>query len=63
MVANDFAAIAKRLKEIQQEVAAENAARPTLQPDAEHQPESLLGQAGRRFMNAARRQVATISLR
>lgn len=38
-VADDFAAIAKRLKEIQQEVAAETAAaHSSRQPDAEHQP-------------------------
>jgi hypothetical protein len=38
-VANDFAAIAKRLKEIQQEVAAEAAARTSQTADAERQPE------------------------
>jgi hypothetical protein len=38
-VADDFAAIAKRLKEIQQEVAAEAAARVRDQRDAEYQPE------------------------
>jgi hypothetical protein len=38
-VADDFAAIAKRLKEIQQEVAAETAAaQSSRQPDAERQP-------------------------
>ena len=39
-VADDFAAIAKRLKEIQQEVAAQTAARSSVQPDAERQQES-----------------------
>jgi hypothetical protein len=39
-VADDFAAIAKRLKEIQQEVAAQTAARSSSQPDAEGQQES-----------------------
>lgn len=39
-VADDFAAIAKRLKEIQQEVATESAAARThRQPGAECQPE------------------------
>jgi hypothetical protein len=40
-VVDDFAAIAKRLKEIQQEVAAENAvARSNHKPDPERQSES-----------------------
>jgi hypothetical protein len=38
-VADDFAAIAKRLKEIEQEVAAEAAARSSREADAERQPE------------------------
>jgi hypothetical protein len=38
-VADDFAAIAQRLKEIQQEVAAEAAARSSPEPVAERQPE------------------------
>ena len=38
-VANDFAAIAKRLKEIQQEVAAEAAARSNKEADAGTQSE------------------------
>ena len=41
MVVDDFAAIAKRLKEIQQEVAEQAAAtRSSGQSDAERQPET-----------------------
>ena len=39
-VANDFAAIAKRLKKMKQEVAAEAAERSSREAGAERQPES-----------------------